>query len=371
MGTKYRGVIARGNTSIQIAFALNGQRCRETLAIPPTPANLKYAAQKRAAILFEIEKGSFDYRAHFPNSRSTVANSVRSGSHTTIEHALKEWLRSSEKRHAYSTVRGYGSAVHFYLIPNFGHFRLNELERSHIEQWINSAAISPKRINNTLIPLRQIYENAFVDGVIVSNPLTRIKNLKVQSREPQPFTPNEIEKILTALEGPEKNLIQFAFWSGLRTSELIGLAWANVDLENNRIYVRQSIVHGRLKDTKTSAGDRIVELQPLARVALISQKAISCNPYFVFFDPKTKQHWKDDQVIRKRIWIPALRKAGVNYREPYQTRHTFASRMLTDGRNPMWVAAQMGHRDWGMIRKVYGRYIPSPETSLLVNHAQC
>jgi integrase len=47
----------------------------------------------------------------------------------------------------------------------------------------------------------------------------------------------------------------------------------------------------------------------------------------------------------------------VKYRCPYQTRHTFASMMLSSGKNPMWVASQMGHADWGMIRKVYGRWI--------------
>jgi integrase len=31
--------------------------------------------------------------------------------------------------------------------------------------------------------------------------------------------------------------------------------------------------------------------------------------------------------------------------------------MLSEGKNPMWVASQMGHADWGMIRKVYGRWI--------------
>ena len=46
------------------------------------------------------------------------------------------------------------------------------------------------------------------------------------------------------------------------------------------------------------------------------------------------------------------------YRYPYQTRHTYASTLLSAGENPMWVAQQMGHADWGMIRKVYGRWIP-------------
>ena len=48
----------------------------------------------------------------------------------------------------------------------------------------------------------------------------------------------------------------------------------------------------------------------------------------------------------------------MRYRRPYQTRHTYASMMLSAGESPMWVAQQMGHSDWTMIARVYGRWIP-------------
>jgi integrase len=60
-----------------------------------------------------------------------------------------------------------------------------------------------------------------------------------------------------------------------------------------------------------------------------------------------------------------LRKAGVRYRNPYQTRHTFASTLLSSGANPLYVAKQMGHRDTEMITRNYGRWIEQgtePET---------
>nr|WP_309477333.1 tyrosine-type recombinase/integrase [Nitrosomonas supralitoralis] len=70
------------------------------------------------------------------------------------------------------------------------------------------------------------------------------------------------------------------------------------------------------------------------------------------------QPWKSNQPIRKNVWILALKKAGIKYRNPYQTRHTFASTLLSRGKNPLWVAQQMGHKDWGQIIKIYGRWIP-------------
>ncbi|MCX8566898.1 MAG: hypothetical protein ON057_001625 [Glomeribacter sp. 1016415] len=56
-----------------------------------------------------------------------------------------------------------------------------------------------------------------------------------------------------------------------------------------------------------------------------------------------------------------MRRSGVRYRHPYQTRHTYASMMLSTGEHPMWVAKQMGHLDWTMIARRYGRWMPSAD----------
>jgi integrase len=52
-----------------------------------------------------------------------------------------------------------------------------------------------------------------------------------------------------------------------------------------------------------------------------------------------------------------MKLAKVKYRNPYQTRHTYASMMLTAGESDRWVAAQMGHTDTGMINRIYGKWI--------------
>lgn len=198
------------------------------------------------------------------------------------------------------------------------------------------------------------------DEIIDKNPLIRVKNLPKETREPEPFTQEEVTKILNELTGQAKNLIQFAFYSSLRTSELIALLWQDVDFENNRIFVSSAYVRGQLKDTKTKSGKREVTLQPQAREALLNQQAFTKKQNeTVFHDPDTHQPWRNDQPIHKKVWIPALNQANISYCNPYQTRHTFASTMLSRGAHYMDVAKQMGHKDWGMIIKVYGRWIPS------------
>jgi len=107
-------------------------------------------------------------------------------------------------------------------------------------------------------------------------------------------------------------------------------------------------IHERLRigDLNLCAGTE--ELKNAAKVC--AEKCRSAQ--------RTGEPWKNDQAIRKIIWMPALNRAGLKYRNPYQTRHIFASTLLSRGENPLWVAQQMGHKDWGQIRKVYGRWIP-------------
>jgi integrase len=336
-----------------------GKRCRETLRIKPTKTAIREVSRKREAILYEIAMGTFDYGHHFPNSKNALKFSTNTGALITVEEALKSWLRKAEKRCQHSTIRDYNSSVYYHLIPNFGKLTLNEFSVSHVYEWLETVNISNKRINNIVGPLRQALQEAFYDGHINSNPMDRFRNLSPQTREPQPFNLEEQQRILDQLEGQEKNLIQFAFWSGLRTSELIALRWEDIDLDNNRFYVRVAIVRNREKTTKTTSGIRTVELQPKAKEAIQDQLRHTKDSIRVFHDPTTDKQWKGDHIIRKRVWIPALTSAKVEYRNPYQTRHTFASMLLSEGKNPLWLAQQMGHRDWGMIRKVYGRWVPS------------
>ena len=61
-----------------------------------------------------------------------------------------------------------------------------------------------------------------------------------------------------------------------------------------------------------------------------------------------------------RDWLDTLEVSNKTLRN-IQTRHTYASMMLSAGKHPMWVAKQMGHTDWTMIARVYGRWMPTPD----------
>ncbi|HHT1453363.1 TPA: integrase, partial [Klebsiella pneumoniae] len=101
-----------------------------------------------------------------------------------------------------------------------------------------------------------------------------------------------------------------------------------------------------------------VELSNEAMLALPSQKPFSyMKEATVFEDPKTGKAWASADAIRKKAWVPTLRKAGIRYRNPYQTRHTFATRHISQGANLFWLATQMGHKGPEILFRHYGSYL--------------
>jgi len=105
-----------------------------------------------------------------------------------------------------------------------------------------------------------------------------------------------------------------------------------------------------VEDPKTDAGIRTIKLLGPAFSALLDQKQYTYKVgEEIFHNPEINEPWTGDQQVRKQLWVPAIRNSKVPYRYPYQTRHSYASMMLSAGEHPMWVAKQMGHADWEKV----------------------
>jgi integrase len=366
-----RGVtIHRGK--LRISFVFRGVRCREGLGLLPTRANIEYARRKRDLVLDDIGLGRFDYLAHFPDSDRANLFGQHRPERVSVGDLLDRWLKSTSL--AESTRHDYESAIRYHLKPAFGLLALPDLKKSDVKTWLAGLEISNKRKNNILIPLRGALGDAVDDELIERSPVERLANLEVRQDEPDPLDPDEIERLLAACDGSIQRLWRFAIWTGLRTGELIGLGWEDVDLQRATAKITRNQVKGHWKGPKTAAGERYVDLLDDALDALTQEKAVSfLRPPVealvwrggkasaerfrpVWLNPEGS-HWINSQQLLRRAWEPTMRRAGLRYRTAYQTRHTYASMLLSWGSNPMYVAAQMGHKDWGMIRKRYGRWI--------------
>lgn len=353
--------------SIQITFQWGAIRCRESLPLPPTPANVKFAKALRDEIMAKIVRGVFVYAEYFPKSprAGKATNTV------TIGALLDAFIADGETavgrgNMAPSTLDGYRKAVRYHLKPTFGALLASQLTGAEIRAWVKSVTLTAKSVRNTLIPLRAVVADAINDKLIKENPFDQVALDRLLSKTAMPstyvvdpFTPTEVLLICNAATGQARNFIKFAFATGLRTSELIALQWSDVDLKARTVRVHRAFVLQLDKGPKTHAGNRVVELDDQALAALEGQREwTQLRGKHVFINPRTGKPLLDDQAVRKCVWRPAIEKAGVRYRNPYQTRHTFASTRLSQGANPWWVAAQMGHEDVEMISRTYGKWIP-------------
>jgi integrase len=357
MDNKLIGIKAN-NSSISISFTYNDIRCRETVKVKPTKTALKEMVRKRDVILYEIEFGKFDYSKHFPNSKRAKELSNTQADIITIKEMINSWFIRTQDQWEYSTKRGYISKITHHIEPNFGHICVSEFKPSFFKDWGAISTLSGKTKNEVRSIMRSAFQELYIDEIIDGNPIDRIKRFKHIKKEPEPFNAIERESILGQMSGQVRNLYEFAFWTGLRTSELLALRKCDIDLKRKVIFVRKALVHGIEKGTKTKSGERTHELHKTALEVLQRQLKLTSDKYErIFLNPKTNQPWRDDRAIYHNCWQPAVKKSGVKFRKQYNTRHTYASTMLTENKPIAWVAKQLGHSDIGMTLSTYARWI--------------
>jgi integrase len=414
-----RGIAIRSEKGVQIEFMYKGERCYETILGRPTIRHVREAAEKRERILQLIGLNKFEFASEFPDSPRIRSPQIDSQSAViarpkTIGMALDEWLITVKPSVGHNAGEDYSKDIkrlkgfiasrllHSDESPAFEHaallgdvpvIELHDTSITNLQTWLlrqpgskPATTLSIKRVRNLMIPLRGAMDRLATKGTISTNPFSTVRALK-QSRADypssllnvladldaslplldgkpiketeevvEPFTPDEVSAILAQVSGSFKNQLQFWFWTGLRTGELIALRWADFDRTGNRIYIRRSLSRGHLKLPKFDKC-RWVNLNPAARAALDEQFQLTGDSAaWVFPNPHTMEMWANESKIQTRFKA-ATDRAGVRYRRPYNCRHTFASVMLSSGENILYVADQMGHEDWHMLVKVYGRWI--------------
>ena len=359
------GIKSNGKT-IQISFYWNGERFRPTLKIPPTASNIKYAERLTGEIERSISLGTYtldQYARHFPTSR--VARSApKTENQTTFGDIAKNWLKSITHL-SDGTQKKYQQALNFWL-DKVGDEPIEGIKYSTLAAYANSQGWNAKNRNNILIPLRQVMEMATLDGVISGNPTTRIKNGKVQKKPPDPLTAEEVQMVLTHMgkyDPQIANYFEFAFFSGMRPSELISLKWGDIDEPRGLARVQRARTFGKEHETKTYMV-RDVELSTRAKNALFRQKQHTLlKDGYIFENPETGDGYTEERPLRRSYWNPTLKALKMRARKFYQTRHTYATLNLMVGANPMWVAKQLGHANMQMVLTVYAKWIEGADKS--------
>lgn len=350
------GVRATGPRSIQIDFRYKGIRCRERLSLAPTPANLKYAARLKATIDHEIATQTFDYAKHFPESPRAMR---LPGLSTPLRQALLDYCAGLEGQLQPETVDEYRHDAEIVAQGLKGE-AIETLTRAKVRSWVSTLNLTKKRIDNLLIPLRGALNQAVEDGKITASPLAgfRVRRVERPRETIDPFTPEEVRLLQTTALG---DIWGFWAWTGLRSGELIGLQFGDIAPDCGQAFIRRAVRVGREKITKTSSGERRINLLRPAQeiIQRLASHWDGMDPTeAVFRNPNTGERWHEDRGLA-RAFRKACTAAEVRYRYPYQLRHTYATWALSSGENPAWIARQMGHSDTMMLFRVYGKWMPS------------
>ena len=184
------------------------------------------------------------------------------------------------------------------------------------------------------------------------------KQLKIKRTHVEPFTLDEVKRIIGTVRPDFRNYFTVRFFTGMRTGEVHGLKWKYVDFGNRLILVRETYVLGEDEHTKTDSSQRDIQMSQIVFDALHRQhRATGKVSEYVFCNRAGEP--LDNKNFSDRVWYPLLRHLGLPARRPYQMRHTAATLWLASGEAPEWIARQLGHASTEMLFRVYSRYVPN------------
>jgi len=335
-------------TELWYSYTHLGRRFRKPLGLDDTKANRKFVENEIFPdLLVKFRTGKL-----FNNLDNKKIPTVNE--YIVISLELHKYKRKSDTQNDLISI-------HKNHIKDFlGKKELDKIKPSHIELWQNyvlDKGISPARVKKMRSVLFTMFNDAIKDEIIDKNPLLVVKTPKIPRTKIKPFTLDEIQKILSVSTGQYQNFYATAFFTGARSGEVIGLRWEDIDFENLEIIIQRSIKSGIVSTPKTDNSTRTIDILDSLLPYLKSQYELTGKHNSYVFLNKFNEHFYDIKRIRCTHWKRDLIKANLEYRPIYHTRHSFASLMLSNNEDILWVSNMLGHTDSTMTLSKYSRYI--------------
>ena len=287
---------------------------------------------------------------HFKNTNNPTFDVFSETSFSIHKHNRKE-----------ATQKHYEAVYKLHIQPTFGHLKVNDIKRSQFSLWQNSLLkdLTGKTVKVVRTVLMTILEDAYKEEIIEKNYLKLVDPPKVvETREKKPFSVEEIYNILDNSPQHMRAYFALGFFTGMRTGELIALQWENIDFNESIIKVRHSTRAGRMTEPKTKSSIRDIEILDMLKPYLIEHRKISNQDSKFVFETNRGNPYQRSDKISSHYWKKILLSQNIQYRNLYQMRHTFASQMLMNNEDILWVAHMLGHKDSTITLEKYARYIP-------------
>src|SRR5262249_48177077 len=279
-----------------------------------------------------------------------------------------------------STIEQYRSHVDHHINPNLGREKLAKLTTPRIQAFRDDllTRLSRAHAKKILTSLKSLLRDARRRGSVAQNVALDVsisadkrtkRKLKVGVDIP---TPDEIKNIIHATTGRTRPFLITAIFTGLRSSELRGLRWDDVDLNKRELHVRQRADrYNNLGKPKSVSGDRTIPLGPFV-VNTLNEWKLTCpkGDLNLVFPNTLGKLWDHADIVTRYVW-PIMLKAGIvndkgepKYSGLHALRHFYASWCINRKKDgglelPMkTVQERLGHSSIVMTSDVYGHLFP-------------
>ncbi|WP_348254074.1 site-specific integrase [Leptolyngbya sp. AS-A5] len=244
--------------------------------------------------------------------------------------------------------------------------------------WFTQLGLSASTWNTRRRFIKACVNWAIAEGLVQGkNPWNNLKPRRGKKTGAKPFTKEEIALILEAFESdrfcskfsPYKHsfyvpFLKFLFLTAVRPGEAIALQWKHIDFENDLIEISEAIgrdlefspytTRKTRKETKTGT-TRYLPINPALKKLLISHLSTGANPDALAFPGARNSKFLDTRAFRE-TWKKVLDELGLEYRNPYQTRHTALSHIAQ--KHSLLAAAKVaGHKSLDMVSRHYAKFV--------------
>lgn len=327
------------------------------------------AREKAERYKLECNMGQYD------NSRITFA-----------EFADKWLVNGKEKSVRSNTYEyTYKNCVENHLNPYFGRFPLCSIHKTDIQEFLNKkTSLSESMLHKLKLTLNLIFEDACDNDIIYKNPCKHVASprSKKSVKIILPYSADQVQKLISFAKKHSLGLsILLLLKCGLRRSELLGLRWQDIDIENRLIYIRQAVTetNGVLccgaPKSKTSARtlpmDRELQeiLNQVPRTVLRhkgkgkNRIAVTIKNKYVISDSKghamRPSNW-ETRVYNRFMAAFHDEHPDIPILRPHGLRHTYGSRLYDNGHG----------LDIYTIQKLMGHSSIEVTTGIYVKHDQ-
>lgn len=292
------------------------------------------------------------------NMVAETSNTLLGKDITFNEYAVR-WINASTLQP--STERSYRNHIKKLSLV-FGDMVITQIVPIMIKEYKKTIEhYSPKYQKNILTTFSIIMESAKNDRLIDENPLKFVSKPKVTLMKAYPFFIKDVKKIIQYMEQTSPHMTAFfaiGFFMGLRTGEIMGLKWSDVDFSNNILRVQRTITDGKIKEGTKTTPYRDIPIPLLAMKYINRHKQYTLLKSEWMFISNQNTPFMSYSTINNYYWKKVLLACGLRYREPYQMRHSFACNALNAGFEVSYIQHMLGHSSLEMVFKVYGNFIP-------------